>query len=67
MVGTNRGTLFAAILLLVALKQSPRAAEVYSSHYLGWGNQAKDINDHGQLAGEYLDTIQMAIYYDGSR
>jgi probable HAF family extracellular repeat protein len=67
MFATTRGILFAATLLFASTNQLVRSAEVYTSLYLGLGNHAKDINDHGELAGEHLATAQTAIYFDGSR
>ncbi|HVK57453.1 MAG TPA: hypothetical protein VM735_01630 [Candidatus Kapabacteria bacterium] len=67
MRGLNwRALLFAAGVITGTSLITIRAQALYTSHHLGVNHQVHDLNDHGEMVGEYLGTIQHGILSDGA-
>jgi len=54
-------------LSLALLGAQLRAEPIFTAQDLGPNNQASDLNEHGELAGEFREMVQYAQYFDGTR
>ena len=54
-------------LSFALLGTQPRGEPIFTALELGANNHAADLNEHGELAGEFRETVQYAQYFDGTR
>jgi probable HAF family extracellular repeat protein len=58
------------VLFLFSLSLLPaqtRSEPIFAAQYLGANNYAADLNDYGEIAGEFHESIQYAQFFDGTR
>src|SRR5688572_2076097 len=63
----NFGLLWILCVSFAVLAPRLRAEPIFSAQYLGPNNHGADLNDYGEIAGEYQETIQYAQFFDGTR
>jgi probable HAF family extracellular repeat protein len=54
------------LILATALIAATPAEVMYTPQFLGSGYRAAALNEHGELAGDRLGTIQQAAFFDGT-
>ena len=63
-----RRFVFAAITFIAIFPALPAdSLPLYTSQPLGMNHSIMDINDHGEVVGDYRGTIQYGYYFDGIR
>lgn len=63
------GRFFVAVFILLTsgCVRGFGAETLYTAQLLEFQHHALDLNDHGEMAGEYRGSIQQGILFDGSR
>jgi probable HAF family extracellular repeat protein len=59
--------LFPFLVSFAFLSPQLRAEPIFSAQYLGPNNYAADLNDYGEIAGEFHESIQFGQFFDGTR